>query len=346
MTIESKPNALAKIAEAENVSLEVAMPIINDLMPYYEAAQRGAEIAKAINVTDAADLDGMEKAREIRLKLKAVRVGADKVRKGHKDVYLRVGNCIQGAYNAIAEICEEQETRLEAAEKFAVRVQEQRKAKLKADREVEISPFIGVQIMHYDLANMPADAYAGLLAGAKLQHEAKLAEEAKAAKDAADAAAIAAEEDRKIREENAKLKELAAAEKKRHDAEIQKKAQEIRSATEAAAAEARKATEAARIAEAQRKAAIKAADDERNAREKLQAELDKRRNAETQAALDKKLAEQAAAAAPDREKLLALAESIRLLRMPECTGADAKSLVEKVRVNMATVIARLEGTAK
>lgn len=372
MTVADAPNKLATIAQANDISMAIALPIIEAFTPFYDAALRGVEVAKSITVENADDQAGMKLAHDTRLKIGKVRTGSDKVRKKEKDTYLRMGRAIDGIHSTIAEICEAEENRLFAMETTAIREREERLAAIKAKREAEISPYLGVQIIHYDLMNMPEAAYGELLAGSKLAHEAKVAEAARVEAERVAAEKAKAETAKKLAEENEKLRALAAEEKRKHDAAMQ-------AAADAAAEERRKATEAARLAavkvEADKRAeadrvrverenreaiekrqrqeanearikAERAADAERAERLNAEGELALRKQAEQRAVEQKKAAEAAAVNAPDNAKLLALAATLEAVVLPICTGADAKALIEKVRTNMIAVVTKLKGAAK
>ena len=55
-------------------------------------------------------------AKELRMEIRKVRTGAEKVKKTEKDAYLKVGNAIQGVFNIIKAAVEKREDALLAVE--------------------------------------------------------------------------------------------------------------------------------------------------------------------------------------------------------------------------------------
>lgn len=254
MTIEAQTNVLSKIVQDNDVTLAVGMPIVDAYLPHYEKAVALKEKAASINVTNADDDDGMELARKTRLEFRAARTASDKVRIKEKATYTRMNNAIQGIYNTIAGICEPEEERLQKMEDFAELAKAERKAKLKAEREVLLSPYIGVQTSFHDLANMPEPVFMDLLNGSKLAHEARVVVAAKAEAERVAAEQAKAAEEVRIRAENEKMRKeaeeaaaaLAAERKAAADAA---EAARVQAAKDAAAAKAKADAEAKAIAD-------------------------------------------------------------------------------------------------
>lgn len=280
---------------------------------YFHQADEWRNKALAIQITRPDQLREMKLARETRLALREIRIGAEKTRKRLKEDSLRKGKAIDGIYNMLAYAVEPLEKHLLEQEQFIQRMEEERKAKLKADRETALAPF-GVDVTLYQLGEMNEATFDQLLetnrlAYAARQEAAAKAEQERIAREAAEAAARAereaaeAAERERLRQENERLAKekaeaeaAARAEREKADAErreIERKAAEERAAAEAKAAE------------------------EREAREKAEAELKAKQEAEARAKADAEAAARAAAAAPDREKLAALAAAIRALPIPD-----------------------------
>lgn len=140
--------------------------------PFYAQAFELVRAAAGITVTDATQVTEMAAARKARLAIAKVRTSADKEREKQKSRALMEGRAVQACYNELANIIAPVEQKLEEAEKFAERAEAARKAEIKLAREALLKPYGEFQIGDMDSAQ-----FAALLAGAKAQHEARLAED-------------------------------------------------------------------------------------------------------------------------------------------------------------------------
>lgn len=174
---------------------------------------------------------------------------------------------------------------------------------------------------------------------AEVKEAALKAERERVAKERAEAEAKAKAEreaaEAKLAEERRIAEEKAAAERKR--VEDERKAADEKARKEREAIEARAAKEKAELearAKVEREAAEATAAKERAAREKLEAEAKAVREAESARLATEKEAKRKAAAAPDKEKLSAFAETIRTLPIPELStesgGVVRTKLFEQV----------------
>lgn len=233
------------------------------------------------------------------------------------------------------------EEKAEQKSKYAEIAEAKRKADLKAARELELQPYAEfVSFGFIDLANMNDEAYANLLNGAKLQLQAKLDAEKKAEEERIAKEKAEAEERERMRVENERLKQEAEAKEKqlaeeRAKAEADRKAIEEQNAKEKALAEA-KAKKEREEAEAKLRA-------EREAKEKLEAELKAKQESEEKARKEaeaKLLAEQRAkeaeakkaVAAPDKNKLIELANTIDALVCPALKSSEANKIAENAKL--------------
>lgn len=358
------PADLESAVVATNLGQESALSLRNAFTPYFvkfhELKTQSAQIA--VNAPKA--------AQAMRLKLKAVRVEAEKTRKALNDNSLRYTKAVNGI-NGILEHqltpIEEAMQRIEDAEEIA---EADRVEALKQERVALLAPYADPSF--YDLGKMPAEQFASLLAGQKAAKEALITAAAKAeadriAKEQAEAAererirqenerlkqeAIAREAaakaereaaERKLADERAEAARIAAVAKAKADAEAKaaadKAAKEAAEAAEVACKErlrlqalaeverqkaAAEKAELERKAKAEREAAEEAARIERIAREKVEAELRQKAAAEAARIAADKAAAKKAAAAPDKEKLLALAKHIRAIEHPALSTEEGK----------------------
>jgi len=344
--------SLTKIPELTGIDLAVAQPIIDAFMPHYMAAMELAEKAKAINVTDPTDCTGIKAARVARLELRKPRLEAEEVHKREKNVYLRMGKAIDGIRNRIKGICEPEETRLQAMEDIAERMESERLAKLGAERFNELSQFTLNIPPAGELGRWPKPQYDNYLAGAKAEKarvekeeaDRKAREEAEQMEREMAEAEAASERERlaKIADDDRKARqkaEAAAAEAKRKAAaELAKQRAEAEKAAAAQRAEAAR-IEAEHQAQlrAERAAAEAAARKEREAREKAEAEARKLREAEEAKRKAEADAARKAAAAPDKEKLMQLASDIRTFAQTRNISMSTNEAAQAVGMVIASL---------
>ncbi len=317
------PPEVAAVSTELSTTKETALAAFTPLQKLFaESAQLLAREATATTTVQA---------RELRLAMKKHRGTSKATKDNVKADILLAGRLADAYFNRITGPLENAEARLDEIEKAEERRIAAEKAKLTESRSFDLRA-VGVDPQFYPLGDMPADAYAQLLASSKLAHDTKLAAAAKAEADAKEAARVAeeerlakekadAEERARVAAENARLKQEAAereeaarverervaaekaeAEKKRlaELAEVERLAKIER---ERAAAELAKQAEKARI---DREAA------ESLARESAQAALKERQAIEAQAAKDREAAEaKARAERVAREKVEAELKAAR-----------------------------------
>ena len=305
---------------------------------YFTAADEWRAKALSIQITRPDQFREMKLARETRLALREIRINAEKTRKALKEDSLKKGKAIDGIYNMLAYAVEPLEKHLLEQEQFIQRIEEQRKAKLKADREAELIP-LGVDVSLYQLGEMDDATFGQLLETNRLAYAARQEAARKAEQERI-------ERERKEAEERAAREAAAAAEREKLRLEIERVNRE-RAEAERKAAEERAKIEAERKAELERiererlaaeekarkerEAAEAQARAEREAREKAEAELRAKQEAERKAQEEREAAARAAAAAPDRDKLDALAQAVRALPVPVLSTSAGKDIETLIR---------------
>lgn len=290
-------NKLLATINDSGLTEQTSARLVQEFMPAFVAASNIIAESKSIVVTDATQVSEMKAARAARLKLREIRVESEKSRKAPKEDSLRMGKAIDNVAKVIAMLTEPEETRLEEAEQFAARAEQARKLQLRSTREALLKPF-GIDTTHYDLGAMPEATFASLLDSTRLAHEARVAAAAKAEADRIAAEKARREEDERIRAENERLR------KERED-------QAARHAKE-------KAADAAKLRA------------EREAREKAEHELAEKAKADAAKKAAEARAARKAAAAPDADKLRALAATVGCIPLPKMTsqeGHDAMQLI-------------------
>jgi hypothetical protein len=375
-TLQTTPDTqITKIIEGSKLPANLATALVTTFVPFAEKAAALMLEADAISVTDATQVREIKEARRIRLELKNIRVEADKSRKTLKEDALRQTQAIDAVNRNLEERIKPVEAKLQGFEDFAERAEAARVAKLKAEREQRLAVY-GFTTIIANLGEMKEEAFAEMLEGVRLQHEAKVAAAAKAEEERKVAEAARVAEEARVREENARLKKEAdereaanRVEQDRLRAEakaLQDKADEARRVADAAAkAERDRLAEEARATEArvleEKRLALEAADrakrqaDElasraRAAQLRAEQDLKAKNDAEARERAEAERVRKAAALAPDATKLRAYAAQIRALPVPALGAEEAKDIViiaknnlERIADWVAEMAAGLEG---
>lgn len=308
----------------------------------FEQTRQAIELAKGINVTSEDQTEEMEQAGIARKELKNIRVAVEHTRKELKEQSLREGKAIDGMANIIKAMIVPVEEHLEKQEKFAENLAKERKQRLIAERMSTLMGLTDTPTM-YAYENMEQEAFDKLVEELKAAKEAKelAAQKAEAERIAAEKAAAVEQE--RIRKENAKLKAEAEARevamaKERAQAEAARKAAEETARKEREAIEAKAAKERAEV-----EAKLAKEREAREAAEKLEAER-KAKIAAQQAA--EQAAKTKALLAPDKEKLMAFADTIDRLELPNLANREAGKLLDETKDFLNRISMNLRNKAK
>lgn len=343
---------LEEVVNNSGLAIQEGEEIKQSYIPFLAQLAEIQDQASKINFENPASIDETI-ARELRLKTVKIRTGAGDLKDSRKRIHLLKGNLEQAAYNLIAASCKLAEETFVTVEKAREIAEAKRQTELKTVRDAEILPFIEFVPAGLDMGKMTEEDYQKLLSGAKMQMKAKIEAEKKAEAEriAAEQARIA--EEKRIREENERLKKEAEEKEKQLEAErakteqerkvAEEKARKEREALEAKAEEERKkAAEIARIEKEKADAVLKA---EQEAKAKLEAELKAKADAEDKARKEAELSAKKAAAAPDKDKLLALAIQISTMKLPELKTPEAKAILSDVETLIAKTAAYINTKA-
>jgi hypothetical protein len=339
-------NQLVKIIDESGLDKTKAQVLLENFSNYFELAADWETKAKALTITSVDQRAEMKMAREGRLFLREKRIAVEKTRKVLKDGALREGQTIDAIAKILTNLIVPIEEDLENKEKYAEIQEANRKAALKADREMALQPFIEFVPYGIDFGSMDEDGFQKVLAGAKLQYQAKIDAEAKAEAERVAKEKAEAEERERIRVENERLRKEAEEKEKqlaaeRAKAEADRKAAEDKARKEREAAERKLNEEREAARQAAEKAAAERAKLEAELRAKIEAEERARREANEKLIAEEKeriMAEKKAAGAPDGEKLLALASQIAAISLPQLNSDEAKKIVEDVRNLLSKVV--------
>ena len=312
-TLVEQNNRLAIAIDESGLAPEARAKLVAAYKPLWESAVAEADKAASIQVTDATQLTEMKAARAARLALKDIRVETDKTRKGLKENVLRWQQAIDGAAKVIREFCEPIEARLEGMEKFAERAEAARRAELRASRG-EVVALLGGDPAVYPLEDMSGVQFAELRETLTIARDRRADQERREHAEREAAEKARQEEAERMRAENARLK-----------AERDEQARKLR-----------EEQERARKAEAEAIAAKEKA--EREAAERAAAE---RREQQAQAKARRK-----AEAAPDAEKIRAVAKALEAIQMPTCRTAGGQKAIGQIARDIGALAAGVAAIAE
>jgi len=324
-------NKLVTVIKESHVEESTALTLQNAFTPFFNQANEWVEKVKSIVVTDASQAEEIRQAREARLRLKEIRIQADKKRKELKEDSLRYGKAVQGVYNVIEYLIAPLEKHLEDQERFVEIQREKIKTELRIKRESELAPYFEFIPSGLSLADISEDDFQKILAGSKIQLQMKIDAEKKAEAERLEREKIEAEEREKIRLENIKLKK--EAEEREKLAEIERKKAEKekleRDKKEIAEKEAREKDLAA---EREKAAKEKAESDKKLAaemaeRKRIEDELKKKEAEELRIRKEAEEKEKKAKLAPDKEKLVEFSKLIESIKLPEVSNPEAKKAI-------------------
>lgn len=216
------------------------------------------------------------KAKRLRLDIGKIRIQTEKIRKEQKEEYLRAGKAIDGVSNILKWAVSDKENKLEEIENY-FQIQEQKRLEaLQSERAKKLSFYLE-DAYERKLSEMEEDVWNAYFQSKKKEYEDRIAAEKKAEKERIAQEKVEAEERKRIKEENDRLKK--EAEKRAKDEAKRKKEQEAeRKLREEKERKEREVYEAKLTAEREEKKRIER--EERIKREKLEAELKAKQEAE------------------------------------------------------------------
>lgn len=200
MSVEQ--NEIVKVIESTGLDMPKARALEDVFSDFYLRAKEWEAKAKTLVVVDASEIDKMAAAREARLAIREVRIGAEKARKAAKEESLKEGKAIDSIGNFIKDLIEPIEDHLDKQEHFVELQEEHRKDELNHYRTTMLAPYVQ-DLSVYDLREMTDQAFEQLLQGFIASAEAKK----KSDKEAQDKIESDRIEATRIKKENDDLKE-------------------------------------------------------------------------------------------------------------------------------------------
>jgi hypothetical protein len=325
---------VALVATKTGMEQSAALVIKEKFKPYYMEIIKWR--SQAAGIGDPADPDQQKKAREVRLALRKARCDVENTRKQEKDGYLKAGQFIDGIARILKQECEPIEAKLEDVEKYAERIEAERKAKLAEARTkqlLDVDPECDPYSMN--LADMEEGTYNAVFSGIVKVRAEKNVEAERIEAERIEAERKEAEERERIRKENERLKAEAAAreaelaKERERIAEERRKEQAERDA-EAARIETERKAERERLAVAEREAAA--------IKRKEQERIDAERKAEEARLAEEREEAEAAAKRPDQNKLMMLATVIEELNVPPMSTDAGKAIAAKIEASLAKFV--------
>lgn len=354
-------NNMLTIIEENKLDPVHAKPLLDSFGDYFVEAHKLVAKAGTIRVTSEDQVNEMAMAKALRKQLRDLRVEANKTRVTLKEGYLRGGNAVQAIYNDIEKIIKPEEERLEKQEKFAELLAAERLQKRYEERVDRLFKY-GADPSLYQLRDMADDSFQKLIAD--LESARKVQEEAdrKAEIERLDIEKkkellrqrqietapyrdfLESEMTEEI--DNAtyvKLLDSAVKAKKKHDAEQE----QIRKDNEQLRVQAdndRKAKEAA-----EKKLADERALQEKKILEEKQRLANQKRVEEQAAAkakADEEERQRQEMIAPDKFKLVKLAQTLLEIELPAVKSNKAGVTVREVEKSLASLSSYINQKAK
>ena len=328
-TMPEATTALARVVKEAAIEPTMGAQLVATYTPLYQEAAAAVARFKDLHVTDPTQVDGIADSTEGRKVLKGIRCRCENVRKDLKAGVLKLGSAIDFGSKLLIEQILPIEKQLQDNEDIAIRISNERKAKLGAERRSKMTA-LGMLNIPSDLefGQMPEGEFVSRLADATRINADRLA------------AAARAESERIAREMEEEERQAAqAAENKRLRAEAETATKARKEVEAKAAADRAKALKALREADA-----IVTAEKARAAQviQKAAAEAQAIRDAEAakvKAAADAKAK---AERAPDKEKLMALADSLKRMPFPTMTTPESDLVLKTFTQRLWMVVSFLE----
>jgi hypothetical protein len=300
---------LVAVAKENGLDDTKVKGLLSSFAEPFEHAQTALEQAKGITVTSEDQTAEMEEARHARLELKDIRVGVEKTRKELKEQSLREGKAIDGMANIIKAMIVPAEEYLEKQEKFAENIAKERQARITAERLNTLLQYTDTPSL-YSFESMDAEVFDKLILELKTAKEAREKAEKQVELDRIAQEKADKEEQERIRQENAKLKAEAEAKEK------------------AMAEERAKADAERKKMEAEAEAKLNA---ERKARETVEQAEKQRQEAEARKKAEEEEQQRKALLAPDKDKLMAFADTLDKMEFPNVSNREAGKLVDETK---------------
>jgi len=301
--------------------------------------EKMVELEKRYNLIVKKDIseDVCAEAKRLRLDYVKVRTGTADIHKKEKDFYLKGGRFVDGWKNAQAMASQGKEEKLKKLENYYEIIEQERISKLQEERTEKLHKY-EPEMNVPNLGEMADDVWNNYIGGVKMQHDARIKAEKKAEKDRIKLEQAEIAEQIRIKKENAKLKAEAEERDRKAKIEADKRKEEEAKRLTRERIEREKREEEVRIEREKIETKLKA---ERRERERLQKIEDDRIIQEEAEYAAQREEKRKVAAAPDKEKLLKLAEDVENMDLPIVLSDEAGDIRETVRIDLVMVAQKI-----
>ena len=324
-------NQLVQLTKEMNAPETVAKSLVSRLNNFFTEAEKQKDAIDSIVVDRPDQIEEMKQAREIRLSIKNKRIEArdivkaerEKLKAAMADFTLQDKLWLK-SFQMLEAVCNNLETKAEEKEKFAERYEAEQK-KLRYEERVNKLQKFNTDLSIYNLYEMENDSFEKLLANEKKLYEDRLKAEEESIKRLKAEREAEKKHQEEIKKENKRLKKEAEEREQKlaqERAEQEKKLEAERKAREAAEAKIKAEKEAQAKKEAEEKARLET--------------IKKKEEEEKRAKM----------LAPDKEKLIELAQQIDLLELPAVNSKEANSVIRATEEMLGKVSNYIRGKAK
>lgn len=325
--------------EDYKVNKDTSKNIATAYSPFVKEFNESKDEAFSIVVNDINDIEGMQKAKEMRKKLQRIRIDLEAKRKEIKEYSLRTGKAIDGLASFITAAIVDAEKHVERQEKFAIEKENERIRGIMDTRINSLMPYLeegkDPRTM-FKLESLSDEDFNTLLDYTKEQWEKAEAIRIQKEKEAEQEAEKERERLRKIEEDNAKLRK--EAEEAREREKIKAKEQEAE--LEKIRAEEKKKQDAINKKHAAEQAKRdKELQEEREKARKLQQEKEEADKKEREKQEAEQKEKKRLARAGDIEKLKHWTSEIRKVGFPSLNNKEMEQWIIK---NTTLILERIE----
>lgn len=333
---------LIQLTKEMNAPKDLATSLTNKLNIFFNEVESVKDTINGINITSIDQVKEMQQAREIRLEIRRKRL---KARDIVKDQRLKIKTAMSDftlqdklwlkAFQMLEATCDNLETKCEDKEKFAERYEAEQK-QLRYESRVNKLHQYGTDPSIYALSDMSDEAFEKLLENERLAYNAKIEAEKKAELQRVAEEKAEKERQEEIKKENERLKTEAIEKERLANIEQEKREKELAKER----AEQQKKLDAERKAREQAEAKIKAEKEAQAKKEAIEkARLDEIKKQQEEAERQKLLA-------PDKDKLMELAQIIDKIQLPAVSSKEANSVVRATEEMLGKVTNYIREKAK
>lgn len=278
--------------------------------------------AKGIVIKDPSQVEDMATAREVRLALKTIRVNTENTRKTLKDKSLREGKAIDGIANIVKALIVPVEEYLESQEKYVENIEKERKAKIEAERTLEMSKYTE-DLLLYNYKDLNDEAFANLISVLKKAFDDKQEIIRKAELQRVEDEKKEKAEQERIRVENEKLKKENAEKDKIREKEKEEENKKL---------EAEKAKLKKEIEERERLEKKIKDEEARKVQDKKDKELADLKQKQEEAEKVRQ-----ASLAPEKDKLFDWSEKIKTIEIPSGLSVAGLQIVKEAEEKLLAI---------